>query len=78
MTNIDDIISAAQSLTSDERARLIPLLWDKLNPDDWPLPSAAWIEEANRRSNQIDAGDMPTETWDLIRNRARKKAGLDG
>ena len=77
MTNIDDIISAAQSLPLDDRARLIPLLWDKLNPEEWPAPSIAWIDEANRRSDDLDQGKLSTDSWDNVRDRARKKAKLD-
>ena len=76
MTNIDDIISAAQSLPLDDRAKLIPLLWDKLNPDEWPIPTEAWVQEASRRSDEVDSGNMQADTWENVRERARKKAGL--
>jgi putative addiction module component (TIGR02574 family) len=78
MSSIDDIFSAAQSLPSGERARLIAKLWDNLSPEDWPPPDAAWIEEAGRRSDAIDAGQMSRSPWPEVRNRARRKAGLDG
>ena len=56
---------------------LIPLLWDNLSPNDWAKPSAEWIQEANRRSNEIDNGDMSLRTWDEARELARRKAGID-
>jgi hypothetical protein len=48
MSTFDDIFSAAQSLSSAERARLITLLADNLSPDEWPVPSPEWLEEAGR------------------------------
>lgn len=78
MTSIDDIISAVQSLPSEDRAKLIPLLWDKLNPEDWPMPFGSWIEESKQRSDQLDNGEMNADSWQNVRDRARKKAGLDG
>lgn len=77
MTSIDDIISAAQSLSQPEHARLIPMLWDKLILEDWPAPSQAWIKEACRRSDSLDQGKLVIDSWVNVRERARKKAKLD-
>lgn len=76
MTTVDEIIAAARTLPSGDRARLIPLLWDQVGPEDWPAPSSAWLVEANQRSNAIVAGDMPTDDWTNVRARARHRAGL--
>ena len=76
MTTIDDILAAALALPSQDRARLIPLLWDQLAPEDWCAPSSAWIAEVNRRSDSIDAGIMRTDDWAAVRARARRQAGL--
>ncbi len=78
MTSLDDILIAAQSLPSSERAQLISALWDKVSPDDWVPPSADWIAEASRRSDAFDAGNMSGSEWADVRERARRKAGLDG
>jgi len=78
MTSLNDILTAAQLLPSSERAQLIAALWDKTSPDDWVHPSADWIEEANRRSDAYDAGSMSGSDWSDVRERARRKAGLDG
>ena len=78
MSTFDDIVTAAQSLPTAERARLITLLWDNLSPDDWPPPSPEWLEEANRRSDALEAGDITSSPWPDVRQRARRKAGLDG
>ena len=78
MTTLNEILAAAQSLPSTERAQLIVALWDNVAPGDWAPPSDAWIAEADRRSNSYDAGTMPGASWSDVRERARRKAGLDG
>ena len=78
MNTIDDIFAAARELPASERARLITLLWDNLAAQDWRHPSQEWIDEANRRSDAIDSGIMPVDSWENVRNRARRQAGLDG
>lgn len=77
MTTIEDILTAARSLPTGERARLIPLLWDQVDPEDWLSPSSEWLAEVNRRSDAIDAGAMATEDWAVVRARARRAAGLE-
>ena len=78
MNTIDDILAAVQALPSAERIRLVGLLWDRLDADEWQRPNQEWIDEANRRTDAIDSGTMSTDSWENVRNRARRKAGLDG
>ncbi len=54
MTTLNEILTAAQSLPSSERAQLIAALWDNVSPTDWVPPDAQWIAEANRRSDAYD------------------------
>jgi len=76
MTTIEEILAAARTLPVEARARLIPLLWNELPPEHWAPPSAAWISEANRRSDRLDKGELETESWESVRARARRAAGL--
>jgi putative addiction module component (TIGR02574 family) len=78
MTTMNEILTAAQSLPSSERAQLIAALWDNVSPTDWVPPDAQWIIEANRRSDAFDSGEMIGAPWSEVRERARRKAGLDG
>lgn len=78
MTSRTDILTAAQSHPSGERAQLIAALWDTALPSDWVPPDSQWVAEANRRSDAYDAGEMSGDTWAEVRRRARRKAGLDG
>jgi putative addiction module component (TIGR02574 family) len=76
MATHDDILGAAQHLSLSERIRLVHALWDTVPPEDWPKLSQIWIDEAQRRSAEYDAGRMATSSWPEAR--ARRKAGLDG
>lgn len=78
MTTMNEILSAAQSLPSSERAKLIAALWDNVSPTDWVPPDSQWITEANRRSDAYDSGEMSGAAWAEVRERVRRKAGLDG
>ena len=78
MPTFDDVFGAAEALTPFDRIRLVHALWDTIPPDQWPLPSQEWIAEAERRSAEFDAGRMTASIWPEVRERARRKAGLDG
>ena len=77
MTTFDDVLGAAQDLAPTDRIRLIHALWETVPPEEWPAPTDAWIEEAQRRSAEYDAGRMTASPWPEVRTRARRKAGLD-
>lgn len=78
MPSLTEILDAAHSLKPSDRALLIAALWDSVSPTDWVPPEPRWIAEANRRSDAYDAGNMTGSTWEEVRERARRKAGLDG
>lgn len=78
MTNLNEILNAASSLPASDRIRLISNIWDTVLPEDWTTPSPEWIREIERRSNEIDAGEMKSSPWSEVRERARKQAGLNG
>ncbi len=78
MTSLTEILNAAQLLASCERGQLIAALWDNVGPTDWVPPDHRWIAEATRRSDAYDSGQMAGAPWAEARERARRKAGLDG
>jgi putative addiction module component (TIGR02574 family) len=77
MPAFDEVLGAAQSLPPADQIRLIGVLWDTMPVEQWPSPSEEWIREAQRRSAEYDAGRMTAAPWPEVRERARKKAGLD-
>jgi putative addiction module component (TIGR02574 family) len=78
MGTLEEVFKAAQVLPSDERAWLVEALWETLEPKDWPPLDAEWIAESQRRSEQLNSGQMTLASWTDVRNRVRRQAGLDG
>jgi putative addiction module component (TIGR02574 family) len=78
MPSLPEIFAAAQSLPTSEQVQLIHALWDSLPPEEWTAPTDAWVAEANRRSDALDAGQITAAPWSEVRARVRKQSGLDG
>lgn len=78
MTTLDDVLTAARTLSATDRLRLVDALWEDVPPAEWPAPNDEWIAEAQRRSVEHDAGRTSSSTWSEVQARARRKAGLDG
>lgn len=77
MNTLHEILAASDSLSNAERVALIAALWDRVAPEEWPVPSEDWQQEARRRNVEIDAGRMSTSAWQEARARARQRAGLN-
>ncbi len=77
MSTVKELLVAAHELSPSDRVELIASLWESLDPDEWPVPSSAVMEDVRRRSAEIDAGTMSAEPWDAVRERVRRKVGLD-
>jgi putative addiction module component (TIGR02574 family) len=73
----DEVVKAAQRLSPFERIRLVQALWETVSPEEWPPPSQEWIDEAQRRSVDYDAGRLTAAPWSEARARARRKAEQD-
>ena len=69
---LEDIEAAALQLASGERAKLAERLLVSLEEDDEIL--AAWVEEAERRGDAYERGEM--EAIDFDESVARLKAKL--
>jgi putative addiction module component (TIGR02574 family) len=78
MSSLQEIYEAAQTLPTGDRTWLIHALWEGMEPKDWPQPDRDWIAEAQRRSEQLDSGQMAAAPWSEVRQRVRRQAGLDG
>lgn len=77
MISLNEILTAAQSLPPDERAQLVAALWEEANPEEWIPPGSEWAGEVRRRGEAYDRGETAGDSWEAVRERARKKAGLD-
>lgn len=72
MAEYDAVFSAASQLPADDQFRLIDELWTAK-----PSPlSAEWLAEIARRSAELDAGQVTTVPWEVVRANALRRAGL--
>ena len=76
MTEYQDILAHATKLPVDDRLRLIDDLASSVPDDCPPKLSPEWLSEIDRRSREIDAGDVDTESWADIRQRLFSKHGV--
>lgn len=76
MSNYQDILISASQLPVDDRLRLIDELAASVPDDRPPHLSPEWLVEINRRSNEIDSGQVKTESWSIIRDRLFAKHGV--
>jgi putative addiction module component (TIGR02574 family) len=76
MPDYQTVLSDASQLAVEERLRLIDELASSV-PDDQPphLPQE-WLDEVNRRSDELDVGTVTTENWSTIRARLFAKHGV--
>ena len=69
MSDFDSLLSAAAQLPVDQRLRLIDELAATVPDDQPPSLSAEWLAEIDRRSAEIDSGEVETIPWKTVRER---------
>jgi putative addiction module component (TIGR02574 family) len=64
-----------ESLSPDERLRLIEALWESLRkrPEALPL-TPAQREELDRRLDELDRGEGESIPWDEVKRRLRDRS----
>ncbi len=69
-----ELAERGKALSTEDRSRLVDLLLESL--DEAPLADVetAWNEEAERRLEAYDRGDLPAIDGDLVLTRARALA----
>jgi putative addiction module component (TIGR02574 family) len=78
MPDYKSILSAAAQLSVADRLRLIDELAASVPDDEPPSLSPEWLAEIERRSAELDAGAVAAVPWEEVRQRLRKRVGLDG
>ena len=73
LTDFDEILSAALSLPPDERAMLADHLLASLDGPNQKEIDAAWAEEVERRSREIDEGKVELIDGELVMERLRAR-----
>ena len=70
-TPLEEIEAMALQLSASDRSHLTERLLDSLSEDDEIM--AAWVEEAERRSDAFDRGEMGASDFDESLARLRSK-----
>ena len=73
MSNYQTALSAASVLSVSERLQLIDELAAGVPDDQPPRLSKLWLQEIQRRSAEIDGGDVETEDWADVKARLFSK-----
>jgi len=78
MTDYHAVLDAASQLPTTDRLRLIDVLAASVPDDQPPTLSEAWLEEIERRSEELDSGAVEPEAWTDIRRRLFDRHGVEG
>jgi len=65
----DDIFRTALALAPTDRAELVGLLMDSLDEAVEQGVEAAWLEEIDRRAQELESGAVRSIPWELVRER---------
>jgi putative addiction module component (TIGR02574 family) len=69
-----NVLRAALTLSAEDRAELLRELTadQEIAPDDLPF-DPAWLDEADRRLAEMDAGLSQGVPWEEVQRRARER-----
>src|SRR2546421_10377936 len=73
LSNFEEILSAALSLSPNERAMLADHLLASLDGPNQKEIDAAWAEEAERRMREIDEGKVETIDGEVVMKELRAR-----
>jgi putative addiction module component (TIGR02574 family) len=68
----DEILPAALALPANERAKLAREILQSLQNSD-PSTEAAWIDEIERRADQVENGTAQLVDWDVAREQIAQR-----
>jgi putative addiction module component (TIGR02574 family) len=77
ITRLEEIEKAALELSEAERTRLISSLSRSLSDND-PAIENAWIDEADRRWQEIKAGKAKTIPYEQVLSKIQARADAQG
>jgi len=76
MPDYQEVVTTASQLSVDDRLRLFDDLASSIPDDQPPHLSEKWLTEIRRRSDEIEAGTVRTESWSAIRDRLFARHGV--
>ena len=65
----EEVFRKALGLDVSDRAELVGLLIDSLDPETEQGAEAAWLQEIDRRARELDSGTVQTIPWEIARER---------
>jgi putative addiction module component (TIGR02574 family) len=68
-----ELFEEAMSLDPQERATLMRLLIEALDPEAEPGVEDAWRVEIERRMAELDSGSVETIPWEEVRARLHRR-----
>jgi putative addiction module component (TIGR02574 family) len=77
MSDYLSVRSAAGELSVADQLRLIDDRATSMPDDHPPSLSKEWFGELDRRSAEIEPGEVQTESWLDVRQRLMRRVGLD-
>ena len=65
----EELFRNALALDASDRTELVGLLIDSLDPETEQGVEAAWLQEIDRRAQELDSGTVQTIPWEIARER---------
>ena len=65
----EEVFLKALGLDASDRTELVGLLIDSLDPETEQGAEAAWLQEIDRRTRELDSGTVQTIPWEIARER---------
>ena len=70
---LEDLRSIVLQLPEDSRAQLAAYLLESLDPPGSPRSESWWLEEADRRDQELASGAVEGRPWEDVLAKARAK-----
>ena len=70
---VEDLFKRASNLDENDRATLVGLLLDSLEPEVDRDIESAWLGEIERRVQELDAGDVDLVPWEDIKEKMKNQ-----
>jgi len=65
----EEVFRKALGLDVSDRTELVGLLIDSLDPETEQGAEAAWLQEIDHRTRELDSGTVQTIPWETARER---------
>ncbi|WP_165070372.1 addiction module protein [Paludisphaera rhizosphaerae] len=69
----EEVLQAALALPEEERLELVEALLATHAPSHELPFDPVWLDEARRRSAEVESGAVQPETWEVVRERVRRR-----